>query len=435
MPKSRHRSLLRVVGSRPGLPALAAALAILATLVFAATAEAASARVSADGDCLNMRQSPSLTGALITCVGDGEVVTLIPGTVTADGMEWQQVRTVNAIGWVAARYLVAVPDGQTAAPSAPAPAPAAAPAAPQPAPAAPVAFEAPPPGGLTFGLAGTTSPHAVAEAQGFPVVGVSAIEPLTQRYLTYIPGAPAIVNTLDETTLRADMVVMVRRAGELAPSDTRPLIQLGHVPGTVGTPHVFATPARDGLTLGVAGTNDVAALIAAQPFAVDVVMSLDVSSQSWLTYIPGAPDWVNTLNRGTLTPSTVVFIRRSATAPDPVRPAPAEVVKPARALVVPVTYYYCTQTAGGGAGDGGGFCGAMRNGQVVHRGAASCSGANFGQRFRVVGDPTAQVYTCKDTGGGVHNEHRDIWFATSDEAFSWWKTVAPSGYATIEVLE
>ena len=393
------------------------------------TVEAASARITADGDCLNMRQTPALTGTLITCLGDGVVVTTVPGIVAADGIEWQQVRTATTTGWVAARYLTAVPDSTAPAPAtAPPPAPAAV-------PTTPGIFEAPPPGGMTLGVAGTSSPRAVAAAQTFPVAGISAIEPVTQKYLTYIPGAPSIVNTLDDTTLRPDMVVMVRRAGTLAPSDTAPLVQAGAFPNASGAGHAFAVPARDGLTLGVAGTNDVPTLIKAQPFAVDVVMAMDVSTQRWLTFIPGAPDWVNTLNRSTLRPTSVVFIRRSATAPDPAPPVPNPTVKPARALTAPITYYYCTQTSGGGAGDGGGFCGSMRNGQVVHQGAASCAGANFGQRFRVVGDPTGLVYTCKDTGGGVGAEHRDIWFATSDEAFSWWKTVAPNGYGTIEVVE
>ena len=433
MPKRRHTSLLRVVGSRPVLPAVAAALAILATLAFSSTAEAASARITADGDCLNMRQAPALSGALITCLGDGIVVTLVPGTVNADGIDWQQVRTTSGTGWVAARFLTSVPDPATpaipATPSTPAP---------PPPPAAPTTlgpFEAPPPGGLTFGVANTSSPRAVAAAQTFPVAGISAIDPATQKYLTYIPGAPSIVNTLDDTTLRADMVVMVRRAGTLGPSDIAPLVQAGAVPNATGTARAFATPARDGLVLGVAGTNDVPTLIKAQPFAVDVVMALDVSTQRWLTYIPGAPEWVNTLNRSTLRPTSIVFIRRSISAPDPA-PAPANpVVKPARALTVPLTYYYCTQTSGGGAGDGGGFCGPMRNGQIVHRGAASCAGVNFGQKFRVIGDPSETTFTCMDTGGGVGAEHRDIWFATSDEAFTWWKTVAPGGYATIEVVE
>ena len=431
MPKSRRTSqLLRVVGLRSGLPALAAALAILATLVFATTAEAASARITADGDCLNMRATPSLTGAPITCINDGTLVTLVAGIVTADGLDWQQVRTPIAVGWVAARYLTAVPDGTTAPPPV-------ATSTPLPVPATPGAFEAPPPGGMTFGIAGTSSPRAVVAAQTFPVAGISVIEPATQRYLTYIPGAPAIVNTLDDTTLRPDMVVMVRRAGTLPPSDTAPVIQ-NSTPPVTGAPHAFPVPARDGLVLGAAGTNDVVTLIKAQPFAVDVVMALEVSTQRWLTYIPGAPDWVSTLSRSTMKPSTIVFIRRSVSAPDPesaTPPAPSAVVKPARALQVPVTYYYCTQQAGGGAGDGGGFCGAMRNGQIVHAGAASCSGTNFGQRFRILGDPTELIYTCKDTGGGVGAEHRDIWFANSDEAYTWSRTVAPSGYASIEVVE
>ena len=410
------------MGSRPGLPALAAALAILATLAFSAPVEAATARITADGDCLNMRQAPSLSGAVVTCLPDGAEVTVVPGTVTADSLTWQEVRTASGTGWVAARYLTTAPDGTAPAPAAP---PAIAPAG-----LAPTAFEAPPQGGMTLGLAGSSSPRAVVAAQGFPVAGLSAIEPATQRYLTYIPGAPEIVNTLNETTLRPEMAVMVRRAGTLLPSDTSPVAFAGTVPAVAGSARPLATPSRDGLTMGLAGTNDVAALIKAQPFAVDVVMAFEVPTQRWLTYIPGAPEWVNTLNRSTMTPASVVFVRRSATAPDPPPPVIA-----ARVVTAPITYYYCTQTGTGGAGDGGGFCGSMSNGQVVHAGAASCAAANFGQRFRVAGDPNETIFTCKDTGGGVSAEHRDIWFATSGEAYAWWRQVAPNGFASIEIIE
>ena len=433
MPKSKKRqpsflALLRVVGSRPGLPALAAALAMFATLGLATSAEAASARISADGDCLNMRQTPALSGPLVTCVPDGVTVTVTPGTVTADGLDWQLIRTSTAAGWVAARYLTAVPDGtpSTPAPSSPVPQPTAPPSG---VPSAPRAFDVPPAGGMTFGVAGTSSPAAVVAAQAFPVAGVSAIEPASQRYLTFIPGAPAIVNTLTDANLRPDMVVMVGRTGTLAPTDTSPLAVTA-APTAAGAGSAFATPARNGLVLGIAGTNDVPTLIKAQPFTVDVVMALDVPTQRWLTYIPGAPEWVSTLNRSTLKATSVVFIRRSASEPDP-----TPVVKPAPVLTVPVTYYYCTQTASYGAGDGGGFCGAMRNGLVVHQGAASCDRANYGQRFRVVGDPNQLVYTCMDTGGRVSAEHRDIWFATSSEAVAWRQQVAPAGYASIEVVE
>lgn len=405
---------------------LAAALAIVATLAHSTSVEAASARIVADGDCLNMRQTPSLTSPVLTCLGDGVVVTTVPGTVTADGLDWQQVRTTAGTGWVAARYLIVVPDG------APQPSSPTVPSTPPVAPTVPTAarpFEVPPVGGMTLGYAGTSSPEAVVAAQTFPVAGLTAIDPLTQRYLTYIPGAPAFVNTLDSATLRADTVVMVRRTGTLPPSDTSPMPSAG-LSATAGAPSAFVAPSRGGLTLGVSGTNDLAAVLKAQTFAVDVVMALEVPTQRWLTYIPGAPDWVSTLNSSTLRPTSVLFIRRSLTAPDPTPPAP-----PAVATVkAPITYYYCTQTSTSGAGDGGGFCGSMRDGSIVHPGAASCDSRYFGQRFRVVGDPTNMIYSCADTGGGVSAEHRDIWFATSGEAWAWWKQVAPTGYATVEVL-
>ena len=423
---------------------LAAALAILLTFARAAPVEAASARIAADGDCLNMRATPSLTANIVTCLSDRVLVTTVPGTVTADGLDWQQVRTGVGAGWVATRYLVVVPDG--AVPPASSAAPTTPPLGGGSLAATPVTYEVPPTGGLTFGIAGTSSPDAVIAAQTFPVAGLSALDPVTQRYLTYIPGAPSFVNTLDSTTLRADMVVMVRRTGTLLPSDTSPVTAAGIAP-SIGTPMKFATPRRDGLTLGIAGTNDVAAIVKAQLFAVDVVMALEVPTQRWLTYIPGAPDWVNTLNVSTLRPTSTLFLRRSATAPDPTPPvimtpttatptiaSPAAATSTSPTRSAPITYYYCTMTGAAGAGDGGGFCGKMSNGQVVHAGAASCDRAYFGQRFRVVGDPTNLVYTCMDTGGGVTAEHRDVWFATNDEGFAWRKMVAPSGTGTIEIV-
>ena len=405
---------------------LAAALAIVATLAFSTPAEAASARIAADGDCLNMRQSPSLTAAVVTCVGDGTIVTTVPGLVTADGLDWEQIRTSTAVGWVAARYLVEVAPGTTAAPT---PIPST-PALPPSTPTTPHAFDAPPVGGMTFGVAGTSSPAAVVAAQTFTVAGVTAIDPATQRFLTYIPGAPAFVNSLDETTLRPDMVIMVRRSGTLPPSDTSSVVSGSASAPTIGIASAFVTPPRGGLTLAIAGTNDMSALIKAQPFAVDVVMALDVPTQRWLTYIPGAPDWVSTLNAVTLRPTSVIFVRRSATAPDPVPPPPPVLAT----LKAPITYYYCSQSLGMGVGDGGGFCGTMSNGTVVHQGAASCDRAYLGQRFRVVGDPYNLVYSCSDTGGGVSAQQRDIWFATSGEAMVWWRQVAPGGVGTIEVL-
>ncbi|NIR58617.1 MAG: hypothetical protein GWO02_03415, partial [Gammaproteobacteria bacterium] len=69
-------------------------------------------------------------------------------------------------------------------------------------------------------------------------------------------------------------------------------------------------PPAGGLTQGVAGTNDPGALVDAQPFGVATVSLLDVPTQRWLVYVPGAPALVNTLHSGWLAPTSVVTIRR-----------------------------------------------------------------------------------------------------------------------------
>ncbi|MCA9851946.1 MAG: hypothetical protein KC461_15060, partial [Dehalococcoidia bacterium] len=83
-------------------------------------------------------------------------------------------------------------------------------------------------------------------------------------------------------------------------------------------------------------------------------------------------------------------------------------------------------------GDGGNFCGVMRDGSVVYPGAAACAYKYLGQQFRIVGDPTGRIYRCADTGSAVHGVHRDIWFMTSDDGWDWQLVVGQ--VATIEIL-
>ncbi len=98
-----------------------------------------------------------------------------------------------------------------------------------------------------------------------------------------------------------------------------------------------------------------------------------------------------------------------------------------------LSFYYCVNgSSGRPAGDGGGFCGAMRDGSTVHPGAAACDASYLGQTFRVLGDPTDTVYRCSDTGSAVHGLHRDIWFNDSDEGWAWQSEVG--SVATIEIL-
>lgn len=111
----------------------------------------------------------------------------------------------------------------------------------------------------------------------------------------------------------------------------------------------------------------------------------------------------------------------------------APVLVPGDRVEAPLSFYYCVAGDGGmPSGDGGGFCGVMRDGTTVYPGAAACDYAYLGQTFRVVGDPGDVIYRCADTGSAVHGLHRDIWFSSSDEGWEWqWEV---GNVATIEIL-
>ena len=111
----------------------------------------------------------------------------------------------------------------------------------------------------------------------------------------------------------------------------------------------------------------------------------------------------------------------------------AQDMRPGDELTVPVTFYYCEDSTGGQRrGDGGGFCGLMRDGTAVYPGAAACDVVYLGQRFRIEGDPTGRTYVCADTGSAIHGQHRDIWFMSSGEGWAWQQVVGRS--AVIQVL-
>ena len=105
---------------------------------------------------------------------------------------------------------------------------------------------------------------------------------------------------------------------------------------------------------------------------------------------------------------------------------------PSDRTTVSLSFYYCEHTAGTPLGDGGGFCGIMRNGSNVYPGAAACHIAYLGQLFRIEGDPASVIYRCADTGSAVHAHHRDIWFHSSAEGWSW--QLGIKNVAVIEIL-
>jgi D-alanyl-D-alanine carboxypeptidase len=63
--------------------------------------------VRADGDCLRLRDAPSLGGERLICIPEGTVVRVLTGNVEADGHRWIQVEFDGQIGWAANDFLEA----------------------------------------------------------------------------------------------------------------------------------------------------------------------------------------------------------------------------------------------------------------------------------------------------------------------------------------
>ena len=74
----------------------------------------------------------------------------------------------------------------------------------------------------------------------------------------------------------------------------------------------------------------------------------------------------------------------------------------------------------------------MRDGSVVYPGAAACDSSYLGQLFQIQGDPAERIYRCADTGNAVGGTHRDIWFQSSAEGWSWQRHIGDR--AEIEIL-
>ncbi len=124
---------------------------------------------------------------------------------------------------------------------------------------------------------------------------------------------------------------------------------------------------------------------------------------------------------------------RAEAASTQVARVPAPPLRAGDRISVSLSFYYCEPgTNPAVIGDGGGFCGHMRDGTVVRPGAAACDYAYLGQRFRIEGDPEQREYVCNDTGNMVHGLHRDIWFNVADEGADWVLKVGRS--AVIEIL-
>lgn len=160
--------------------------------------------------------------------------------------------------------------------------------------------------------------------------------------------------------------------------------------------------------------------------------------------LPSAPAELRSFfvrtERAEPTPTTVIPANTQAFEASRVEPAatavarvPAPLLRAGDRIGATVSFYYCEQGVNPRVtGDGGGFCGHMRDGSIVRPGAAACDVTYLGQRFRIEGDPEQREYVCNDTGNMVHGLHRDIWFNVADDGADWLLKVGRS--AVIEVL-
>lgn len=123
---------------------------------------------------------------------------------------------------------------------------------------------APPVGGVTQGVSGTTDPRFLVQAQPFVVESVAYFHVGSQRWLVYLPGAPDHVQSLQQGQLRVDSVVSVRRGeGEpTLPTVSGPAVSgpaIGAPPSQAGVPfetsitYYYCVPGSNPASIGDGG--------------------------------------------------------------------------------------------------------------------------------------------------------------------------------------
>lgn len=146
-----------------------------------------SAVVRADGDCLRIRETPSIDGRSLTCLPEGATVQVLDGKQQADGYTWRQVQSGSITGWAAERYLQAA-DTTAACPA----------AAPQrvASSSAALAGDLPAQGGYGIVVWAGGTVEAMATAAAARGCQLSAVWATSDdgKLLVYLFGAPDVVN-------------------------------------------------------------------------------------------------------------------------------------------------------------------------------------------------------------------------------------------------
>jgi uncharacterized protein YraI len=152
------------------------------------------ARVSADGDCLNLRSGPGTDSAKILCIPDGSTVAVLDGSVESGGLQWQYVQYGGNAGWVAAAFLTPLASSSTPTPT-PSPTPLPTGGTTGGAASGTISGSLPVDGGpgLIVWNGGTVQALVTAAASGGCSVR-SVWSTVDGRFVGYTAGAPSFVN-------------------------------------------------------------------------------------------------------------------------------------------------------------------------------------------------------------------------------------------------
>ncbi|MEE8422408.1 MAG: hypothetical protein V3S31_06495, partial [Dehalococcoidia bacterium] len=156
---------------------------------------------------------------------------------------------------------------------------------------------------LTFTGATGTDPADVAASIGANVENLLTFDADTQSFRSFVPGAPAIFNTLSELTQRDALFVRVA-AGKSAS-----LTATDIVPSPTGARSVLLVPGLNAIGYTGGTGTQIATLLDPLGSAVTSASRFNAATQIWETFVPGAPSFANTL--GALDRLDVIFIRLS----------------------------------------------------------------------------------------------------------------------------
>lgn len=233
--------------------------------------------VRADGDCLRLRASASTSAQVLTCLPEGAVVSVLPGSLNAEGYAWRLVSVGGQTGWVVEQYLQ------------------------QPAVTAPAATGAltgllPTGGGgglIVWGGGGLDAMLSKASRQGCEVVSLWVTDSAGQ-FVSHIVGAPDFVNAGwsarypgRQLPARSPYIALCNPGSPTEEPAAPP------PPGAASIAGDLPAAGGFGLVVWAGGSGDALASVArGRGCDATSVWTNDAAGQ-FISYIPGAPDIAN----------------------------------------------------------------------------------------------------------------------------------------------